>query len=65
LRLRDDLTDAKEKLRKAESDLRISTRELELLAAVIERDRARVEAETAIATRTIAEAEGAKNASAR
>ena len=63
-RLRDDLADAEDRLRTAESDLRIALREVDNLAAVIERDRARVEAETAIAARSVAEAKGVTNARA-
>jgi regulator of replication initiation timing len=56
--LAQQLADVREALEAAERKNRVLTVENEQLAAVIARDRQRVLAETAVASRTIAEAEG-------
>lgn len=52
------LADAREALDAEQRRARVMQVEIESLSAVIARDRQRVKAETAVASRTIAEAEG-------
>jgi hypothetical protein len=54
------LAEAREALEAEQRKTRVQQVEIDSLAAVIARDRQRVKAETAIAARTIAEAEGKK-----
>jgi hypothetical protein len=52
------LAETREALEAEQRKTRVQQVEIESLAAVIARDRQRVKAETALASRTIAEAEG-------
>ena len=54
------LADAREALEAEQRKTRVQQVEIDSLAAVIARDRQRVKAETAIASKTIAESEGKK-----
>ncbi len=59
-KLAKELAETREALEAEQRKNRVQQVEIESLAAVIARDRQRVKAETAIASRTIAEAEGTK-----
>lgn len=58
--LKAQLVDAREALEAEQRKTRVQQVEIDSLAAVIARDRQRVKAETAIASKTIAESEGKK-----
>ena len=53
-----ELANLRDKLKEAESTIRLQALEIDELTAVIARNRKRVEAETAIAARQIADSEG-------
>jgi hypothetical protein len=60
VKLAAQLAEAREALEAEQRKTRVQQVEIESLAAVIARDRQRVKAETAVAARTIAAAEGKK-----